>query len=66
MTQLSHVGHVQLLADIRRIEAASGIRVTVTHSRELRTHQVQAANDEAAEAFRAAAERIGLGDEIAA
>ncbi len=62
----SLIGHIQLLADIRRIEAASGVRVTSSHVRELRTHRVEAANDGDAQRFLAAAERIGLADEIAA
>lgn len=54
------VGHVQLLADIRRIEAAAGVRVTTNQLRAKRTHSVFASGPADAEAFRAAAERLDL------
>ena len=58
------VGHIQLQADIDRIQRAARVAIQSQHDRARRTHRVTVASQADADAFRTAAEAIGLADEI--
>lgn len=58
------IGHVKAQHDIERITRAARINVTTTHDRVRSAFAVDARTEADAQAFRDAAERIGLGDEI--
>lgn len=58
------IGHIKDQHDIARISRAAGVNITSTRDRARQSYLVTARTQADADAFTAAAERIGLGDAI--